>query len=263
MNFDHFRKLADDREEGAAARLLRRELCRELMALMTCSPRKIDANRRNAARSTGPKSARGKIHARFNALKHALFAAEMLLPGEDVIAHKGMADRLNAELQPKSEIEKMLVDQILGNMWRLRRVDQAERIFFDDVKEAIYTRLPSTLDSDEIPHFHNKARKDLLQSGIFDEHLEQVGANASAIPRPESREQEIATVRDEYSAHAKMNRALDHRRTLLESFVPSNSSAPYATLGQMRRSLIRDVLKMYESLAKIQGKDLAMLPAQE
>jgi hypothetical protein len=41
------------------------------------SPRKIEANRRNAKRSTGPKTVQGKQRSRANALKHGLAAATL------------------------------------------------------------------------------------------------------------------------------------------------------------------------------------------
>ena len=41
---------------------------------MTTSSAKAEANRRNAQKSTGPKTAAGKNRVRLNALKHALYA---------------------------------------------------------------------------------------------------------------------------------------------------------------------------------------------
>jgi hypothetical protein len=46
------------------------------------SSKRAEANRRNAQRSTGPTSARGKSSARFNALKHGL-RTKTLFSGED------------------------------------------------------------------------------------------------------------------------------------------------------------------------------------
>lgn len=44
------------------------------------TPRKAAANKRNAARSNGPKSERGKFFASRNAVTHGIFAPGMLLP---------------------------------------------------------------------------------------------------------------------------------------------------------------------------------------
>ena len=47
------------------------------------SRKQRDANRRNALKSTGPKTAKGKAQAKMNALKHGLTAEEIVIPGED------------------------------------------------------------------------------------------------------------------------------------------------------------------------------------
>ena len=49
---------------------------------MTCN-KQARANRRNARKSTGPKTQKGKAVVRLNALKHGLLPQEVLLPNED------------------------------------------------------------------------------------------------------------------------------------------------------------------------------------
>jgi hypothetical protein len=45
--------------------------------------KQIEANRRNAQKSTGPKTEAGKATAKFNALKHGMTAEVAVLPHED------------------------------------------------------------------------------------------------------------------------------------------------------------------------------------
>jgi hypothetical protein len=47
------------------------------------TPRKIEANRSNAKRSTGPRTECGKSIARFNAMTLGLFAKHVVIPGCD------------------------------------------------------------------------------------------------------------------------------------------------------------------------------------
>lgn len=47
------------------------------MRRKTLSRQKIEANRRNALKSTGPKTLRGKNYSRINALKYGLFAKDL------------------------------------------------------------------------------------------------------------------------------------------------------------------------------------------
>ena len=49
------------------------------------SEKKIEANRQNERKSTGPKSPEGKAAVRLNALKHGLLSQQVLLPGEDAM----------------------------------------------------------------------------------------------------------------------------------------------------------------------------------
>ena len=47
------------------------------------TPAQLAANRANAQKSTGSRTAEGKDASRFNALRHGLDAASILLSGED------------------------------------------------------------------------------------------------------------------------------------------------------------------------------------
>jgi hypothetical protein len=47
------------------------------------SDKQARANRKNALKSSGPKTPEGKAVVRRNAIEHGLLAREVLLPGED------------------------------------------------------------------------------------------------------------------------------------------------------------------------------------
>ena len=90
------------------------------------SEKKAQSNRRNALKSTGPKTPEGKAAIRLNALKHGLLSREILLPGEDEDALRELGERLRDELQPVGELENLLVDRIISAYWRLRRLGRVE-----------------------------------------------------------------------------------------------------------------------------------------
>ena len=94
------------------------------------SEKKAEANRRNALKSTGPKTSEGKDAVRLNALKHGLLSQEILLPGEDEEALRELGERLRDELQPVGEFENLLVDRIISAYWRLRRLGRVEAGIF-------------------------------------------------------------------------------------------------------------------------------------
>jgi len=82
------------------------------------SATKVEANRRNSRRSTGPKDA---ASSRFNAAKHGLLAEGITeLDNPEMFAT--FCAKLAAELKPVGEIETFMVRQIVLGMVRLRRV---------------------------------------------------------------------------------------------------------------------------------------------
>ena len=64
------------------------------------SSKRAEANRRNAQKSTGPRTAAGKDRARFNAVKHGMRAKTVILPGEDPDALQARLDAWTNDLQP-------------------------------------------------------------------------------------------------------------------------------------------------------------------
>lgn len=89
------------------------------------SEAQLAANRRNAAKSTGPKTARGKAAVGRNALRHGLTAGRTLCFDETEAAFTAFAEGLRAALAPADPVEVRLVEHIVLCAWRLRR---AERI---------------------------------------------------------------------------------------------------------------------------------------
>ena len=85
-----------------------------------------DANRRNAQLSTGPRTAEGKLASSMNALKTGIDAESSVIPGEDAAALADLTERFYRDCQPQSEIESILVDDIVRDTWllgRLARID--------------------------------------------------------------------------------------------------------------------------------------------
>jgi hypothetical protein len=93
------------------------------------SIRKVEANRRNALRSTGPKTPRGKAFSRRNAIKHGLSARHT--PDFEVLKENPDAyyDLLNAfweQYQPVGRAEEVEVERITLCHWRLKRAARFE-----------------------------------------------------------------------------------------------------------------------------------------
>ena len=68
------------------------------------SPAQILANRNNAHRSTGPKTAEGKQAASHNATRHGLAGTQIVIPGEDATPMKTSArDSTNRTSPPTKQ----------------------------------------------------------------------------------------------------------------------------------------------------------------
>src|ERR1039458_3646708 len=77
------------------------------------TPAQITANRANAQKSTGPRSVEGKSASRFNALKHSIDAATIVIPGEEPADYDALAAHYLHEYRPQSASESFHVDTML------------------------------------------------------------------------------------------------------------------------------------------------------
>lgn len=96
----------------------------------TMTDKQLAANRRNAQRSTGPRTAAGKAVSRWNALKHGVLAQAIIPPAlephESRAAFDQLLETLRQELAPATALEELLVERIATSYWRLGRVLRAE-----------------------------------------------------------------------------------------------------------------------------------------
>lgn len=90
--------------------------------------KQIDANRRNAARSTGPRTPEGKHRARLNALTSGLSSLNGvgLLPGENRFEYDALRDEHLAAFSPVGVFEEQLVTEVLDCNWGIRRAAKME-----------------------------------------------------------------------------------------------------------------------------------------
>jgi hypothetical protein len=88
--------------------------------------KRIAANRANAQRSTGPRTAEGKKKVSQNALKHGLTARSVTTPDEDIQTYETFKGRLYEELDPQSVVEMALTEQIVNKLWRVMRIPRIE-----------------------------------------------------------------------------------------------------------------------------------------
>jgi hypothetical protein len=93
--------------------------------------RQIEANRRNALKSTGPKTEAGKQASRCNAVRHGLTAETVLSALEDAEDYKAFEAAITADYDAQSAVERELVLRLASILWRLRRATTMETGLFE------------------------------------------------------------------------------------------------------------------------------------
>ncbi|MCK5126186.1 MAG: hypothetical protein KAR42_08010 [candidate division Zixibacteria bacterium] len=92
---------------------------------MCASLKQIEANRKNALKSTGPKTPEGKDIASQNATRHGLYSNRIIIQSphyrEDPITYEALDKIVNKSLKPESHTQMLLADEIINNLWRSRR----------------------------------------------------------------------------------------------------------------------------------------------
>src|SRR5205823_3933944 len=95
------------------------------------------SSRLNGARSREPKTDRGKQISRMNSLKRGLRAELPVLPGEDPEALQYKLDLWMLEQDPRTDLERQLVEDAVHASWRLERCRYAEADALTRKMEAI------------------------------------------------------------------------------------------------------------------------------
>jgi hypothetical protein len=90
----------------------------------------IQANRQNSQKSTGPKSAIGKMIASRNSTRHGFYSTTVLLPEEDREEFLRLARRLVSAYSPCGVLEEELVRSIIETRWQLRRANLVDSELF-------------------------------------------------------------------------------------------------------------------------------------
>jgi hypothetical protein len=84
------------------------------------------ANRMNAQKSTGPRTTEGKAASRYNALKHGIFATTQIMFDEKAEDLAELAAEYHEHHSPSDPDARFLVDTLIANEWRLRRLRRVE-----------------------------------------------------------------------------------------------------------------------------------------
>src|SRR3974377_2107938 len=85
------------------------------------SLKQIEANRRNALKSTGPSTDEGKEQSRRNAVRHGLNAETVIADLDDATDYQAFEAAVIADYDAQTAVERELVLRLASVLWRLRR----------------------------------------------------------------------------------------------------------------------------------------------
>jgi hypothetical protein len=94
------------------------------------SEKQLAANRRNAERSTGPRTEEGKKASALNARRHNLTGQVTAMTDADRIMHDAFSASIVENLAPEGAMEIQLAQRIATDSWRLNRISAIEDNLF-------------------------------------------------------------------------------------------------------------------------------------
>jgi hypothetical protein len=94
------------------------------------SQKQLEANRRNAQRSTGPRTDEGKKVSALNARRHHLTGQVTTMTEADRIMHDAFSASIVENLAPEGAMEIQLAQRIATDSWRLNRISAVEDNLF-------------------------------------------------------------------------------------------------------------------------------------
>jgi hypothetical protein len=103
------------------------------------SVKQIAANKRNAQKSTGPRTDAGKNISRMNAIQHGLAGHAMLRTPEQDAIYKTYSDRLMPDLSPANAVEQDFAERIIFDSWRVHRASAIEHNLYALAEAAFDT----------------------------------------------------------------------------------------------------------------------------
>lgn len=99
--------------------------------LTMSTAKQIEANRRNALKSTGPKSEEAKARTRMNAVRHGLTAEQAVLAHENAEDYDEIRAGMIQAHAPQDSAALALVEELANSYWRLLRLHRVENQYWE------------------------------------------------------------------------------------------------------------------------------------
>jgi hypothetical protein len=97
----------------------------------------INANRKNAQKSTGPRTEEGKEAVSQNATKHGLCSCKNVIRCESQDEYNLFHDEMIADLSPVGAMEFMFAERIVNLSWRLKRTEVYQNAVIESLMDFV------------------------------------------------------------------------------------------------------------------------------
>jgi hypothetical protein len=183
------------------------------------SDAQLAANRENAQKSTGPKTAEGKAHVHLNALKTGLTGRTVCLPSDDATLYQDLMSKYSRLYQPVGPEEEALVQSVVDIRWRLDRIP--------GLLMALLNKGRIELAADD-PDFVKRNQADMLEIEVmakYEKEFKNLNLQESRLAR--RREREIAELK-QLQKERKANEAAALERAASAHLVAEKAGQPYS-----------------------------------
>jgi hypothetical protein len=131
----------------------------------TVTPAVVAANRDNAKKSFGPRTAQGKSRSRDNAVKHGLFLREVKVSDSDLPGFEELRSGLLAQLTPSTPLQRLAFERLVASSWiyklALRQQMSGLQAPLEQDGEPASGTLEPTVTGGEISDLWGRDRADL------------------------------------------------------------------------------------------------------
>jgi hypothetical protein len=225
------------------------------------SPRQLAANRRNALKSTGPRTPEGKRRVRGNAWKHGRRARTPGRErGEDAGGYEDWREKILAAFAPQDAMEVYLVEELARLGWKRQRVERAQAALQErelEKLELAHLRQLHALNRESL----ETSEADVAERGLlaakectakFEEALQLLDQVIEQVEKQDWTESFEATLRALYGKQPpwRGSLVLSVYRQLRERAAPDaeQEESLQAGLLRMLHEERRDLLEQYELL---------------
>jgi hypothetical protein len=175
------------------------------------SEKQLEANRRNAQRSTGPRTEEGKKVSALNARRHNLTGQVTAMTDADRIMHEAFSAALVESLAPEGAMQTQLAQRIATDSWRLNRISAVEDNLF---------ALGHNAKSDEIETQDSGSNAPEIHAGL----------TAAKVFKTESRQLQLLTLYEQ-----RINRNIQKNLAMLQALQSARLAKREAEMKQAMR----------------------------